>query len=253
MLILIAIAAFVATMLGGLFALRLKDRLHLILGFSAGAVLGVAFFDLLPEAVELAGEGTEPSFVFLIVALGFTLYLLLDRLFFLHGHGGHEHTDEDAHAAHCRLSADEAGNRGAFGAGSLSAHSFIDGLAVGLAFKVSPAIGLVVALAVLAHNFSDGINTVSMILKNAGSRAKALRWLLVDALAPVAGIALSYFFVVRAELLGLILALFAGSFLYIGASDLLPESHHAHPVRWTTISTVLGIGALFLITRFAGV
>lgn len=245
MLILIAIAAFAATMLGGLFALRLKDRLHLILGFSAGAVLGVAFFDLLPEAVELAGENTEPSFVFLIVALGFTFYLLLDRLFFVHGHGGHEHTDEDARAAHCR--------RGAFGAGSLSAHSFIDGLAVGLAFKVSPSVGLVVALAVLAHNFSDGINTVSMILKNAGNRARAFRWLLIDALAPVAGISVAYFFSVSEEQLGIILALFAGSFLYIGASDLLPESHHAHPMRWTTISTVLGIGALFLITRFAGV
>ena len=245
MLTLIALAAFAATMLGGLFAMRLKDRLHLILGFSAGAVIGVAFFDLLPEAVELAGEGTEPSFVFLIVALGFTLYLLLDRLFFLHGHGGHEHTDEDASAAHCR--------RGAFGAGRLSAHSFIDGLAVGLAFKVSPSVGLVVALAVLAHNFSDGINTVSMILKNAGTRALAFRWLLIDALAPVAGISVAYFFSVSEEQLGLILALFAGSFLYIGASDLLPESHHAHPMRWTTISTVIGIGALYFIVRFAGI
>ena len=246
MLILIALAAFCATLLGGLFALRLKDRLHLILGFSAGAVLGVAFFDLLPEAVELAGEGTEPSFVFLIVALGFSFYLLLDRIFFIHGHGGHEHTNEDARAAHCR-------NRGAFGAGSLSAHSFIDGLAVGLAFKVSPSVGLVVALAVLAHNFSDGINTVSIILKSAGTRARAFRWLLVDALAPVVGIGVAYFFSVNEEQLGIILALFAGSFLYIGASDLLPESHHAHPMKWTTISTILGIGALYFIVRLAGV
>lgn len=240
-LILIAISAFCATLLGGLFALRLKDRLHLILGFSAGAVLGVAFFDLLPEAVALAGEGTEPSFVFLIVALGFTLYLLLDRLFFLHGHGAcGEHT-----GMACR--------RGAFGAGSLSAHSFLDGLAIGLAFKVSPQVGLIVALAVLAHDFSDGINTVSVILKSGGDKKRALRWLCVDALAPVAGIAISYVVFVQEEQLGLLLALFAGFFLYIGASDLLPESHHAHPVRWTTISTVLGIGALFLITRFAGV
>lgn len=246
MLTLIAIAAFCATLLGGLFALRLKDRLHLILGFSAGAVLGVAFFDLLPEAVELAGESHEPAFIFSIVALGFVAYLLLDRLFFFHGHGGHEHTDNDARAAHCR-------SRGAFGAGSLSAHSFIDGLAVGLAFKVSPAVGLVVALAVLAHNFSDGINTVSMILKNAGARARAVRWLLVDALAPVIGITLAYFFEMREEQLGLLLALFAGSFLYIGASDLLPESHHAHPMRWTTVSTLLGIGALYGIISLAGV
>lgn len=241
MLILIAIAAFAATMLGGLFALRLKDRLHLILGFSAGAVLGVAFFDLLPEAVELAGKAAKPSFVFLIVALGFTLYLLLDRLFFLHGHG----TCDEHTGMACK--------RGTLGAGSLSAHSFLDGLAIGLAFKVSSAVGLVVALAVLAHDFSDGINTISMILKNAGSRAKALHWLVVDALAPVAGIAISYVVFVQEEQLGLLLALFAGFFLYIGASDLLPESHHAHPMRWTTLCTVLGIGALFLITRFAGV
>lgn len=234
MIFLIATAAFCATLLGGLFAMRLKDRLHLILGFSAGAVLGVVFFDLLPEAVELAGAGTKPSFVFIVVAIGFTLYLLIDRFFFLHGHSECEH-------------------KGAFGAGSLSAHSFIDGLAVGLAFKVSPAIGFVVALAVLAHNFSDGINVVSIVLKNTGERAKAIRWLFVDALAPVIGIGTAYFFEVRAEQLGLILAIFAGSFLYIGASDLLPESHHAHPVRWTTIATLIGIGALFLVTRIAGV
>lgn len=100
-LVLIAVATFFSTVLGGFFALRLKDRLHLILGFSAGAVLGVAFFDLLPEAVELSGGTHTPSLVFSIVALGFAIYLLLDRMLFFHEHS----------CSFCGNS-----NRGAFGA-----------------------------------------------------------------------------------------------------------------------------------------
>ncbi len=249
MIVLISIAAFLATLLGGLFALHLKDRLHLVLGFSAGAVLGVAFFDLLPEAIELGGTTFEASTILSIVAVGFVLYLLLDRLFLFHTHGEvHTHgdtgdTEEHAHGV----------RRGILGAGSLAVHSFLDGLAIGLAFKVSSAVGLVVAFAVLAHDFSDGINTVSMILKNKGDRKRALRWLFVDALAPVVGVAVAYFLTIKAESLGLLLALFSGFFLYIGASDLLPESHHAHPVKWTTFATVLGIGTLYLVIRLAGI
>lgn len=241
MLILIAIAAFCATLLGGLFALRLKDRLHLILGFSAGAVLGVVFFDLLPEAVVLAGALRPPEYIFSFVALGFVLYLFLDRMFFFHGNSG------------CDKHAGVACKRGNLGAGSLSAHSFLDGIAIGLAFKVSPAVGFVVALAVLVHDFSDGINTVSMILKSGGDKKRALRWLCVDAIAPVLGIAAAYFVHVNEGALGLLLALFAGFFLYIGASDLLPESHHAHPVRWTTIATFIGMATLYAVIRVAGV
>ncbi len=235
-LLLISVAAFTATMIGGLFALRFRDRLHLILGFSAGAVLGVAFFDLMPEALELASS-FEPSVVLSITALGFVLYLILDRMVLLHGHD-----DDHAHAG-----------RGSFGAGSLAFHSFLDGIGIGLAFHVSAAVGLIVAAAVLAHDFSDGINTVNMVLKNAGSRARAYGWLAIDALAPVLGVISTFFFSIPEQQLGLLLALFAGFFFYIGASDLLPESHHNHPVRWTTISTVLGIGTLYIVIHLAGV
>src|SRR5665213_1838813 len=152
MVILIAVAAFFATLLGGLFALGLKDRLHLILGFSAGAVIGVAFFDLMPEALRSLASTHDASFATGLIALGFTLYLLLDRLIVLHHH-------HDDHAS------DYASHRASLGAGSLSVHSFLDGVGIGLAFKVSPTVGLIVAAAVLAHDFSDGINTVNMILK----------------------------------------------------------------------------------------
>ena len=240
MIILIGIAAFCSTFLGGWFALHLKDRLHLVLGFSAGAVIGVAFFDLMPEAIELVSKTRDSTFATSIIALGFALYLVLDRLVVLHRH----HEDEGHEHAH--------GERGVWGASTLSLHSFLDGLGIGLAFKVSPAIGLVVAAAVLAHDFSDGINTVSMILKNGGERSKALRWLVVDAIAPVVGVLVTLFFSVSEATLGILIALFAGFFLYIGSSDLLPESHHEHPKRWTTISTVIGMAFIYFVIKFAG-
>ncbi len=236
MIIVIISATFLATLLGGLFALRLKDRLHLILGFSAGAVIGVAFFDLIPEALTLGSTTYSASFITSIMAVGFVLYLLLDRVFLMHGH--------TEHCAH--------GGRGRVGAGSLSLHSFLDGVGIGLAFQVSPAVGAVVAAAVLTHDFSDGINTVGFILKNGGDTKQALRWLFVDACAPALGVFSTLFFSVQDTTLALLLALFSGFFLYIGASDLLPESHHAHPVKWTTFATILGISVMYGVIRLAG-
>jgi ZIP family zinc transporter len=242
LLYLIALAAFVATTVGGLFALRVGDRLHLILGFSAGAVVAVAFFDLLPEGIELAEKKFTTANAVAMAGLGFLFYLILDRVLGTHAH---------AHASPGAAPAAPA--RARTGAGSLSFHSFLDGLGLGLAFQVSPALGVITAAAVLTHDFSDGINTVNLVLKNGGSRAMAFRWLLVDALAPVLGVIASGFLSVPEAELGLLLALFSGFFLYIGASDLVPSSHHAYPTRWTTISTVLGMATLFVITRLAGI
>lgn len=241
LIILIAFAAFCATLLGGFFALRFKDKLHLVLGFSAGAVIGVAFFDLLPEAIQLGNSYFSVPTMTSIVALAFVAYLFLDRVVLLHAH-----TDEEGHG-HLPAQA----SRGMFGAGSLSLHSFLDGLGIGFAFQVSPAVGAIVAVAVLTHDFSDGINTVSMILKNGGARRDAFRWLLLDAAAPVLGIFATFFFTVPAPVLGVILASFCGFFLYIGASDLLPESHHRHPTIWTSCATALGIAVLYAAVSLA--
>jgi ZIP family zinc transporter len=230
MLTLITIAVFLATLLGGLFALKFKDKLHLILGFSAGAVIGVAFFDLIPEALELGKNTYSVGTLLSIAALGFFIYMILDRWITLHSHDDeHEHSHK----------------RGIVGAGSLSIHSLLDGVAIGLAFQVSPAVGIIVAIAVLVHDFSDGINTVSVILKNQGGKKQAFKWLLVDAIAPVIGIISTLFFTLSQGTLGIILALFSGFFLYIGASDLLPESHHSHPTLWTTFATIFGVVVLY--------
>jgi len=143
-------------------------------------------------------------------------------------------------------------SRGSVAAGVLCCHSLLDGVAIGLAFQASRAIGIVVAIAVLTHDFSDGINTTNMVLKNHGHRSLALRWLLLDAAAPAVGIAATRAFAVRGDGLGLALALFAGFFLYIGASDLIPESYHAHPKFLTTAMTILGAAVLYLAVTFIG-
>lgn len=239
MIYLIALGALGAILLGGLFALRFSDKLHLILGFSAGSVIAVAFFDLLPEALELA-EGTyDTHLVLTVVAGGFLLFMLLDRLM-----SGHTHTPDDGHVH-------DPQGRGALGAAGLALHSFLDGLAIGLAFQVSAALGAIVATAVIVHGFSDGINTVSLILKGKGNRRRAFRWLAVDAAAPVLGIAASTFVAVPDATLGLALAAFGGFFLYLGASDLLPESYHRHPTAWTTFMTLVGVAVLYAAIQLA--
>lgn len=240
LILVLALFACGATLAGGALALRLRDRLHLILGFSAGAVLAAAFFDLLPEALKVSPPGFDPSTVIAISALGFFAYTVLDRLILLHAH--------DDHGTH---TAGAAAGRQWSGAASLSLHSMMDGFAIGVAFRASPAVGFVVAAAVLAHDCSDGMNTVGIVLRHGGVKREAYRWLIIDAVAPIIGATVSLFVALPAAAMSVMLALFAGFFLYIGASDLLPESVHEHPKSLTTLMTLLGAGLLYAVVRLA--
>ena|SRR5688572_28910277 len=232
LILIIALAAAAATMIGGLLALKLADKLPLVMAFSAGAVIGVAFFDLAPEALD-AGIGLyAPRELLAIAALGFFLYALIDRLVAHHD---------------CEGQVNPA--RGLIGAASFSAHSMMDGFAMGIAFQASHEIGLIVAAAVLAHDFADGLNTVNVVVKNGGSRRFALRWLAVDAAAPLVGAALSLLVHPEPGVLAILLALFCGFFLHIGASGLLPESHRARPRASTTLATLAGAAFLYAVTE----
>ena len=232
MILLLGCAAGLATLLGGLLALKRQDKLHLILGFSAGAVIGVAFFDLLPEALELGGKPYGTPAVTAIVAAGFLLYMVLSRTLLLHAHGNDDHLPQTPPTW--------------LGAGSLVFHSVLDGVGLGFAFQASAAVGVVVAIAVVAHDFSDGINTVGMVLRGAENRRDAFRWLVLDAAAPVVGVLATTLLSLKETHLGILLALFCGFFLFIGASDLIPESHHRHPKVVTSLMSVLGAAVIYV-------
>jgi ZIP family zinc transporter len=245
--LLISLLASVAAFLGGMVALRFKDKLHLILGLSAGAVLGAALFDLIPEAIELGGSTYSVSTITTLTAAGFLFYLILDRVFSFHAH-----TEEDHDSQHDIGHESLAGaSRGSLGAASFCLHSLIDGVAIGLAFQASVTIGAVVAIAVVAHRFSDGINTVGVILKHQGQDAHARKWLTAVAVAPLVGTAVTFAITVSDSTLAVILALFAGFFLYIGASDLIPEGHHSHSKILTTVMTIVGAAILYGIVSIA--
>ncbi len=233
LLVIIGLAAGGATLLGGYLALRFADRVHLVLGFSAGAVIGVALLDLLPEAMRSGAPSVGEFAIAAAIAGGFLAYLVVDRAFLIGGAGGTSH-------------------RGHLGAGSLTAHSLLDGFGIGLGFQVSATVGAVLALAVLAHDLADGMNTVNLSVGGAHSRRATRAWLAADALAPLAGIGLSRLFRVPGAALAPLLAVFTGFFLYIGASELLPESHHRHPRPWTTAATVLGVLLIGVVVRLAG-
>lgn len=238
----IAAATCVATMVGGWVGISLRDRLHLVLAFSAGAVIGVAFFDLLPEAVELGSSvgvhaAVPPRVLLAVAGLGFLLYLLLDRT--LPGHGGDSRGRPDPRRAWAAAT-------------SFAIHSFLDGFAIGVGFQAGQAVGIAVAVAVLAHDFSDGLNTVSVVLRNGCDRRGAFKWLVVDAVAPVVGALASIALTIPTHELAVLLALFSGFFLYVGGSDLLPESYHAHPRLLTTFATVAGAVCLYVVAQVAG-
>lgn len=228
--LLLSILTFLSTLFGGLLAIRFKNKIAVIIGFSAGAVIGVVFFDLLPEAFMLGGKQYGISTISAIMVAGFLLYMLLDRLSVLHTHQHENNT------------------KGRLGAGSLSIHSFLDGVAIGVAFQVSASMGILIAVAVIAHDFADGVNTVSVILKDGGKNKAAYSWLIADALAPIAGVISTFFFTIPDALFSVLLALFSGFFLYIGASDLLPESREKHPGFLVTFLTILGVGLLYFTT-----
>lgn len=240
MIFVVAALAFASTCIGGLMAVRLRDRMHLLLGFSAGAVIGVVLFEILPEMSDGArSQGLRLADLTLFSGGAFLAFFALERLTGLHGAREHEHRQGEEHRSEL----------GVVSASGLSLHSFLDGVAVAVAFQAGSAeLGLAVSIAVLAHDFSDGLNTVTVMLAHGNPLRRALRWLAVDATAPMAGALLAVALRPSLDVLPYLLAVFAGSFLYIGASDLLPEARE-HDSPWVAAATLAGMGLLYVISR----
>lgn len=234
-----SLAAFFSTFIGGLFAARFKDKLHLIMSFTAGVLLGVVSFDIFPEIFSQLQEYNfkviEPM---MALVIGFLFFHTLEKVLLIH----HSHETEYADHKHPKV--------GIFSALALTGHSFMDGIGIGLGFQINPAVGLLVAIAVISHDFTDGMNTVTLMLNSNNTIKKAKTFLLLDALAPVLGALSTLFFKLSPHFLILYLGVFAGFLLYIGVSDILPEAHSKHSSLTMIGLTTLGAVFIFLITRF---
>ncbi|TCP37561.1 ZIP family zinc transporter [Sphingomonas sp. BK235] len=218
----LGLAASGSTWTGGMLAIRFGRRRDLLFGLTGGMVVGLALLDLLPEALEHGARSHGEEVIFLTLTAGIALYLLLHRL--------------------------PVG--GSAGRLSLIAHSMMDGLGIGLAFQISDATGWLVAIAVLAHDMADGANMVALSALSAAPRSLH-RWLLANAAAPLAGVALGQAMRIDMAQIALLLALFAGGFLYIGASELLPRSRAGASGPVAGMASVIGIGLMAVVVHLA--
>ena len=236
--ILFSIATFFSTYLGGTLAVKFKNKLHLIMGFTAGVLLGVVFFDIFPEIFAQVKEfNFNSTEVMVALVAGFLVFHIFEKTLLIH----HGHEEDYAEHKHPQV--------GVLSALALAGHSFMDGVGIGLGFQINPVVGILVAVAVISHDFTDGMNTVVLMLANKNSITKAKKFLFLDAIAPILGAISTLFFKVSPHFLVLYLGFFAGFLLYIGASDILPEAHSKNSSLKLIGLTILGVLFVFIISR----
>jgi zinc transporter ZupT len=235
--LLLSLAAFISTFTGGILAIRLKSKLNLIMGFTAGVLLGVVFFDVFPEILgQIKENDFDPIKVMSALVAGFLVFHILEKAILIH----HAHEDEYAEHVHPQV--------GVLSALALIGHSFLDGFGIGLGFQINPTVGLLVAIAVISHDFTDGMNTITLMIANKNSAQKAKTFLFFDALAPMLGVLATLFLHMPPQYMVLYLGFFAGFLLYIGASDILPQAHSKKSSYQLIGLTILGVVLIFIIT-----
>jgi len=233
--IILALITFLSTLLGGFIILKFKKSLSIIFAFAAGSIVTVALMEILPQSLEIANKSGIPvKYIMVSVVVSFLFFMLLEKYFSAHPIKG---------------IASEGHVMGPIGAGSLILLSLLDGLTMGIAFQAGFSIGIVVALSIIVHDLPDGINTVVLMLKNEQSERKALLFLFMDGLAPLLGVLLTSIIIFPQKILAILLAVFSGEFLYVGAASLLPESPE-HSILKIAVAATLGFLFIFIITTF---
>jgi zinc and cadmium transporter len=230
------------SLIGGMYLLYgkagAKKLQRIAVPFAAGALLAAAFLDLLPEAVEL-GESRQ---VLMLALAGLVLFFVLERsLSWFH----HHHDDESHGSRRQNVSLIVIGD---------TLHNFIDGLAIGAAFLVDPAVGLVTTAAIAAHEIPQEIGDFGLLLAKGMSRKNVLIVNLLSALATIIGAVLVYGFGGQIGISeSVLLALTAGFFIYIAASDIIPTIHAEPQRRWANIQTAVLIMGIILVGAAANV
>lgn len=205
------------SLIGGLFIVWKADIAKKIttslLAFAAGAFLAVSFLDMLPEAIEMV---EEPHSIFIAVVVGFLCFFILERLLMrLHIHSrDHTHSEHMETLPVLVILGD-------------GIHNFLDGILIAIAFIVNPAAGLITAIGIAAHEIPQEIGDFSILLSQGWSKKKVIMVNVFQSLLTIPGVIIGYYAGVFLEpYLPYLLAGASGIFLYIAASDLIPEIHH---------------------------
>lgn len=237
MAILLAIIAALTAEAGGLLALKNRKRLNLTLGFTAGVLIGLVAFDLLPEIFNgINRTGLDPIWPMLALVIGFLTFHIIEKAILIH------HSSEEGYTTH------QHPHVGVVSAMALIGHSLIDGLSIGLAYQINKTVGFTVAVAVIGHRFVDGFNGVNIMLVNKNALEQTKKVLYFVAVAPIIGVLLASFINPPENFLTIYLAFFAGFLLYIGSADILPQAHSKGSDRRTIIYTVVGAACMLFVT-----
>ncbi len=177
---------FFSTMSGGLFVIKFRNLFGAVSALAAGVLIAVSLLDLLPESLKLASELQIPfEFIMYSVVIGFIFLLVIERYFSIkriHGEG-ERHNVRRKHG-------------GWFGALEISLHSFIEGIAIGIGFNLDFHIGIIVAVAIISHDFCDGINAVTVMLNSQNTVKSSIEMLVLVAIAPVVGVISTRYFTI---------------------------------------------------------
>ena len=225
--------AGLATILGILLVLYARDFVKkysiYIVSFAAGVLITFSFIHLIPESLELYSNSL------IIVLFGFLLFYLIEH--FIMRHSFHESYEREH----------EAGKIAVIG---LGLHSLIDGVVIGAGFGVSQEFGLITTLAVVAHEFPEGITSMAVLLHSNIKKSLAVFYSFLVAIATPIGAILTIFFFkdINQEFLGILIAVAAGSFIYVGASDLVPETHEQYNKK-NALFLILGMIFVIVISR----
>jgi zinc transporter ZupT len=238
--IVLSFATFLATLAGGYMAAKNRSKFGYIAAFSAGVLIAVPLFQLLPTSLSLAANSNvSVQTVMYVTGLGFIFLYMLERLLSVKKVRSGDTWKYVRHST-----------GGFYGASELALHSFIDGFTIGIGFHFDFQIGMIVALAVILHDFPDGMNIVTVMLKSGNSLKSSLRMLMLDAVAPILGAVASIFIRSLDSYLVYLFPFFAGGFLYLGASDLLPEAHEEISPAIAFVISIIGFLAVFLATKY---
>jgi len=236
---LLTVAASIAALLGGLTALRSRKWLNRALALTAGLVLGLVCFDLLPEIFDLAqSQQLDTTYPMIALATGFLIFHIFEKFMPIH------EANEEQYGPH---------RHPIFGtarAAALSGHSFLDGLSIGVGFQVSTSVGSAVALAVIGHRFADGFDTTTFMVFHGNQLGHIRRWLAVVVLMPILGGLSTLLFDFSERALAIYLGFFAGFILYIASGNILPQAHSKDFSRKSILLTISGTVFMFIVTRF---